>query len=108
MVLPSGRRTQLAHIPIDPALQARAGSCELNLFFHAGQVDMLDPREFGAEAIARNGRDAFYSDQIGAAPRAQEMLADARFAHGPYAVRDWSYRKCSSGSPWLIVGAEST
>lgn len=40
VVQPSGRRTQLAHIPIDPALPARASRCELNLFFHTGQVDM--------------------------------------------------------------------
>ena len=41
VVLPSGRRTHLAHLPIDPALRARATGCELNLFFQTGRIDAL-------------------------------------------------------------------
>lgn len=68
-------------------------------------VGVVVDREFGAEAIGRHGREDFYFDQVSAAPRAQEMLADARFAHGPYAVRDWSYRaQAFTGDGFVLVG----
>ncbi|MCY3813370.1 MAG: FAD-dependent oxidoreductase [Gammaproteobacteria bacterium] len=68
-------------------------------------VGVVVDREFGAEAIARDGREGFYFDQVSAAPRAQEMLADAHFARGPYAVRDWSYRaQAFTGDGFVLVG----
>ena len=68
-------------------------------------VGVVVDREFGAEAIGRDGREGFYFDQVRAAPRAQEMLADARFADGPYAVRDWSYRaQAFTGEDFVLVG----
>ncbi|MCY4012940.1 MAG: FAD-dependent oxidoreductase [Gammaproteobacteria bacterium] len=68
-------------------------------------VGVVVDREFGAEAIGRDGREDFYFDQVFAAPRAREMLADAHFAHGPYAVRDWSYRaQAFTGDGFVLVG----
>ena len=68
-------------------------------------VGVVVDRGFGAEGIGRDGREDFYFDQICAAPRAREMLADARLAHGPYAVRDWSYRaQAFTGDGFVLVG----
>lgn len=47
VLLPGGRREQLCHIPVDPALLGRATGCELNLFFHndtlQGEFFRLEP-----------------------------------------------------------------
>lgn len=40
VVLPAGAREQLTHLPIDPALLARADVAELNLFFHSPEMQM--------------------------------------------------------------------
>lgn len=44
VVLPDGPQTHLIHIPLDPGLLERAAECELNLYFHSNQVDMLVTR----------------------------------------------------------------
>lgn len=44
VVLPDGPQTHLFHIPLDPGLLERAADCELNLYFHSNQVDMLVTR----------------------------------------------------------------
>ena len=68
-------------------------------------VGVVVDRDFGAEAIRRDGRRQFYLDRVGAAPQASDLLADASFRDGPYAVRDWSYRATSFvGDGFVLVG----
>ena len=45
----------------------------------------------GQEGIQRLGAREFLSEQLSQAPHTKAMLRDARWAAGPYVVRDWSY-----------------